>query len=497
MRLKELIETVIKIPNIQGMHYLMLYSLFDLGREEVSSNKYAELYKAKFRIEKELWEKAHGLWTVDILLESDEPTKYTNQAASLLLGNVTSWDRQILRIFREFKDKNNVISYGRHLQKSKKIVDIMEVIRTLYDNNMRGQMEEYLNKLKEYKGSLNELMYDLCDFFIKRVKDAAPLFNCTWNDSEAKIIEEFLLNNENNELTLLFYIQRKWSTKALILYKKIINSGKPIDIHLISFMKLYLKIKGEESIEEQKTLTSIELTSGLTKELTTIYNIPNTHFNTITPKKKKTLNSPPQFELKTKIYRDELDEKEDVEYGDMNEVFGLSGMNFSVSKTRDPRSRNIGASDPSKTKEESEIQCKEFLLDDRDICEPIKPFDTNELLIEENAYKKYSGSGSIEVIQEEPEAESSRELNRVNSESKNFDSEDSIQGRVEDSLISKDPLAPKLDYNSPLYIFTINHRKAEEEEEILQLRFYEKEIQSAYNETKEISQESSDIIPDN
>eukprot|EP00826_Nyctotherus_ovalis_P017646 TRINITY_DN15208_c0_g1_i1.p2 TRINITY_DN15208_c0_g1~~TRINITY_DN15208_c0_g1_i1.p2 ORF type:complete len:105 (-),score=32.89 TRINITY_DN15208_c0_g1_i1:141-455(-) len=104
------------------MHYLMLYVLFDLANEDSASAKYADSYKARFRVEREVWEKVHGLWMVDCLLGGSEVKRESGKAASLLLANslsVTNWDRQILRVFREFKDSENVLSYSKHLEKSK------------------------------------------------------------------------------------------------------------------------------------------------------------------------------------------------------------------------------------------------------------------------------------------------------------------------------------------------------------------------------------------
>ena len=450
MKITKLVEVAVAIKNIKKIHNLMLYSLFDLANENNRAGKYADSYKSKFQLESEVWEKIYALWIIDSLLEKNELTNKNSKAASFLLVNpltTTNWDRHILRFFRSYNDSDNSLAYSRHLQKSSKVLDAMEVIKTLYENNMIGQMNEYLMKIKDFKDILKELIWYLCDFFIKQKKDATLLFNCPWEELEFKIIEEYLINNGNNELTTLFYIQRKDNKKALLAYKELINTKSKQDKYFVDFMKRYIKMilsKNNEESELCKHLNlhipkPIELPIQISKEIVKIYNLPNNmEFDNITPIKEiidKTPDtpSPTMFDGKSENYEENNDEEK-------QNAFKIIDNNI-LTMTINTHSRNKITSDPSITEQRSEIQCDEFKDQEKLEDVDVPPFETGELdqnvetgeldqNIDEN---KSNNIKNIEVIPEEPGAESDK-----------MESEDSVQERIEKFA------SFNLELNSPL-----------------------------------------------
>eukprot|EP01022_Parablepharisma_sp_SALTPOND_P013954 TRINITY_DN1874_c0_g1_i1.p1 TRINITY_DN1874_c0_g1~~TRINITY_DN1874_c0_g1_i1.p1 ORF type:complete len:499 (+),score=67.78 TRINITY_DN1874_c0_g1_i1:8055-9551(+) len=282
MKVQELLEVASDIENPQGVHYLMLYVLFDLAGKNKDNGVYADLYKGRFHVQEEVWEKVYALWLLDALLErteaSAELAQSTNKAASFLLlhsSKITDWDREILSLFRDLNDSFNGLTYARHLAKSKDPKDIMEVIRVLYENEMYGQIYEYFTEWEKNGVNVFEL---ICKFFVEEAQDATILFDYPLRKDQEQAVENYL--EGKNELLVLFYIQRKKHKDSLIKYKEMILSKEIQSPWFANYMSRYVKLLGNkgELAELCKTipihlLKTSEPRVSLSKEAATIYNL--------------------------------------------------------------------------------------------------------------------------------------------------------------------------------------------------------------------------------
>jgi len=209
MKMRELIEVASDITNLEGIHYLMLYTLFDLAIKNESKYKiYPDIYINRLKVPQEIWEKIYGLWLLDYMLETPDAELMTNltKAISYLIlrsDSVTDWDRHILYLIRELNENNNAVAYARHLSKSSDLRDFEEIIDLLYDNKMYGNIWEFtIEKLYLLKD--NEIIRILAKLLIEKKNDALTLFNFTWEEKQEKIIEEILIKSYSKELLILF-----------------------------------------------------------------------------------------------------------------------------------------------------------------------------------------------------------------------------------------------------------------------------------------------------
>jgi len=366
MQTHEILDTVALMINPEGIHYLLLYVLFDLSFINKENTKYVKSYMSRFHLSEEIFERIHGFWLVDTYM-TDTSVVNKNTIVSLLSARASDWDGDILELMRRLGDTKGELTYGNYLSRMEEIP--IEIIRTLYENQLKGQIYEYITTLKKAKVVTLKLIKDLCKLFINEFKDPETLFNFPFELEEQKVIENYLKENGNKELEVMFHIQRKEHKEALNGYKEIDNPN----CYIAEYMERYIKHKLNSTVIDP--LTKIEPHGSVSKDIATIYNIKRTQEvlpispgNKIEEPNIRTPNEPfnpieiaqPVFEStkgivhssKTipKLFRNLGKDKEEVKVN-MKEILAAKKARF----------KSLLKSDFHL---EEEIKCTEFLLQD-------------------------------------------------------------------------------------------------------------------------------------